>query len=117
MTLHLTTPDEQQRKQLRWSQIPIPLEAEKSEELIREARDLPNQMPEDCLGWNFGFIDMPRGDAVIRDNRNGARCMVVQVMESGRNVLIIGVHEDSTKFRDSVFYRTVEQLIRPHLSA
>ena len=41
--------------------------------------------------------------------------MVVQIVE--KTVLIIGVHEDSPKFRDSAFCRTVEKLVIPHFRA
>jgi hypothetical protein len=109
-----TTPD-QQPKQTRPSQVPIPLEAEISAELIRGAIDLLKQMPEDCVDWKSGFIDMQKGGTVIKDKRNGARCMVVQVIESGKTMLIFGVHEDSPSFRDSAFYRTVAQLTLPYL--
>ena len=108
-------PDKQQR-QIRWSQIPILLEVEKSAGLIRQAIDLPKEIPEDCVDWNSGFIDMQKG-GVIKDNRNGARCMVVQVIESGTGVCLIGVHEDSPKFLDSAFYRAIERLITPHLGS
>lgn len=108
-----TVPDKQPKK-VRWNQVPIQLEAENSTELIRQAMDLQNQMPEDCVSWNCGLIDMQKG-GVIRDKRNGARCMFVQVIDSGTSVLIIGVHEDSLKFRESAFYKTIERLIRPHL--
>jgi hypothetical protein len=108
-------PDKQQ-KQVRWSEVPIPLEVEESAGLIRQAMDLPKEIPEDCVGWNSGFIDMQKG-GVIKDNRNGARCMVVQVMESGRNVCLIGVHEDSPNFLESAFYKNVERLIVPHLAS
>ena len=63
------TPDNQQN-QVRWSQVPIQLEAEKSAELIRGTIELPKQAPEDCVDWNSGFIDR-------------TRCMVLQVIESG----------------------------------
>jgi hypothetical protein len=106
---------ERPQRQMRWNQIPIPVEAAESGELIREAIDLPKQLPEDCIEWNSEFIEMQAGGAMIRDRRNGARCMVLQVMESGRSVLIIGIHEDSLKVRESRFYRTIERLIRPHL--
>lgn len=98
-----TTPGNQQN-QVRWSYVPIQLEAEKSAELIRGAIELPKQAPEDCVDWNSGFIDR-------------ARSMVVQVIESGVTTHMIGVHEDSLKFRDSAFYKTIEQLIRPHLQS
>ena len=52
-----TTPDKQQ-KQTRWSQIPIPLEAQTGAELIRDAIDLPKQMPQDCVDRDSGFVDM-----------------------------------------------------------
>jgi FKBP-type peptidyl-prolyl cis-trans isomerase len=108
-----TTPDKQKSK-VGWSQIPIPLGAQKSADLIREAINLSKQMPEDCVDWSFEFIEMQEGGTVIKDRRNGAHCMVVQIIESGTTVLIIGVHEDSPKFLDSAFYRTIERLIRPH---
>jgi hypothetical protein len=41
--------------------------------------------------------------------------MVVHVMEGGQNLCIFGVHEDSRKFLDSAFYRTIEQIIRPYI--
>jgi hypothetical protein len=114
LSLSQTTHDKQQ-KQFHPSQIPIQLEAENSAELIREAIDLPKQMPEDCVAWNSGFIEMQERGTLINDSRNGARCMVVQILENGRTVLIVGVHEDSPKFRDSAFYKAIESLIIPHL--
>jgi hypothetical protein len=76
--------DNHQKKQV-VSQIPIRLEAEHSERLIRQAMDLPDEMAENCVAWDSGFIDNT-GGAVIRDNRTGACCMVVQVMEGGKNL-------------------------------
>jgi hypothetical protein len=112
--LNLVSPPEKQEGQVRWSEIPIPLEAEQSESLIRQAMDLQTEIPEDCVDWNSGFIDM-QSSGVIKDNRNEARCMVVQVLESGKSLCLIGVHEDSPKFLDSAFYRAVERLITPYL--
>jgi hypothetical protein len=97
------------------SQIPIQLNAEDTEILIRQAMNLPNEMAEDCAAWDSGFIDNT-GGAVIRDNRTGARCMIIQAMEDGKHLCLFGVHEDSPKFLDSEFYKTIEQLIRPHLN-
>lgn len=107
--------DNHQKKQF-VSQIPIQLEVEDIERLIRQAIDLPDEMAEDCAAWDSGFIDNT-GGAVIRDNRTGARCMVIHVMEGGKDLCIFGVHEDSRKFLESEFYRTIEQLIRPHLDS
>lgn len=107
--------DNQQKKPY-VSQIPIRLEVEDTERLIQQAMDLPDEMAENCVAWDSGFIDNT-GGVVIRDNRTGARCMVVHVMEGGKNLCLFGVHEDSRKFLDSEFYRTIEQLIRPHLDS
>jgi len=104
-----------QQQQPRWSQISILLNAEESAELIRQALDLQKQIPADCVDWNSGFIDMQKGSSVIKDSRDGARCMVLQVLESGRGICLIGVHEGSPEFLESPFYRTIERLIRPHL--
>ena len=114
LSLSQTNRDDQQTP-VRSSQVPIPLQAEESAGLIQQAMDLLKQMPEYCVDWNSGFIEMQKGGGMIRDRRNGARCMVVQVYESGRSVCIVGVHEDSPAFLDSAFYKTIEQLIRPHL--
>jgi hypothetical protein len=104
-----------QQGQVRLSQVPIPLKAEESAGLIRQAMDLQKQMPEDCVGWDSGFIDMQKGGAVIKDSRDGTRCMVIHVLEGGKNVYLIGVHEDSLEFLDCEFYRTIERLIEPYL--
>jgi hypothetical protein len=112
LSLSQTNRDDQQRP-VRSTQVPIPLQPEESAGLIRQAMDLPKQMPESCVDWNSEFIEMQKGGAII-DRRNGARCMVVQVYESGRSVCTVGVHEDSPKFLDSAFYRTIERLIKPH---
>jgi len=92
-----------QQENKSWKQIPIRLEAVKSAELIREAINLPKEMPRDCVTWNSGVID--------RKN-----CMVIEVRESGLTVLLIGVQE-SPAFRDSAFSRTVVQLTVPYFSA
>jgi hypothetical protein len=105
-----------QQGQARLSQVPIPLEAEESASLIRQAMDLPKQIPEECVGWNSGFIDTQKGGLTIKDNRDGARCLVVHVLECGKNVCLFGVHEDSPKLLDSGFYKSIERLIRPRLS-
>lgn len=100
------------------SQVPIPLEADESAELIRQPpMDLPKQIPEACVGWNSGFIDLQNGSAMIKDNRDGARCMVIQVRETGRDVCLMGVHQDNLEFLDCAFYRTIERLIGPYLSS
>jgi FKBP-type peptidyl-prolyl cis-trans isomerase len=108
-----TIPDTQPAK-MRWTQIPIALDAQEAAEVIREAMDLPNQIPRDCVEWKSEFIETRKGGE-IRDRRNGVRCLVVQVREDGTDMLIFGVHENSPQFRDSTFYRTIERLIRPHL--
>lgn len=116
LTFGPTISDKQPGK-LRWSQIPIAMGSEQSAELIREASDLPKLAPEDCVEWTPEFIERQKGSASIRDRRTGERCMVVQIYEGGKSMLIFGVHEDSPKFRDSAFYRTIEQMIKPHLFA
>ncbi|MFZ1087619.1 MAG: FKBP-type peptidyl-prolyl cis-trans isomerase [Terracidiphilus sp.] len=98
------------------SQIPIHLGTDDSERLIQQALDLPNQLAEDCVAWDSGFID-GKGGLEIRDNRTGSRCMVVYVKEGGKNLCIFGVHEDSRKFLESDFYRAIDKLIRPHLES
>jgi len=103
-----------QQGQVRLSEVPIPLRAEESAGLIRQAMDLQKQMPEDCVGWDSGFIDMQSG-GVIKDSRDGTRCMVIHVLENGKDVCLIGVHEDSLEFLDCEFYRTIERLIEPCL--
>jgi hypothetical protein len=108
-----TIPDKQPT-QIRWTQIAITLDAQESAEVIREAMDLPKQIPADCVEWNSEFIEKRRGDE-IRDRRNGVRCLVVQIREDGTDMLIFGVHANSPQFRDSRFFRTIEQLIGPHL--
>jgi hypothetical protein len=109
-----TIPDDKQR-QVRLNQIPILLEAKKSTGLIRQAMELPKQISDGCVDWNSGFIDMQKGGAVTKDSRNGARCTVVQVLENGINVLLVGMHEDNSEFLRSAFYGTIERLIRPHV--
>jgi FKBP-type peptidyl-prolyl isomerase-like protein len=104
-----------QPKQVRWCQVPIQLEPEISAELIRDAIELPKQIPGDCVDWNSGFIDAQRDGTVINDRRSGERCMVVQIIESGKTTLIIGVHENSPTFRNSAFYGSIDQLTRLHL--
>jgi hypothetical protein len=94
-----TTSDNQQQ----WRQIPIQLEAAKSAELIREAIDLPKEMPGDCVTWNSGFIDKQD-------------CMMIEVRESGISVHLIGVLAESPAFRDSAFSRAVVQLTVPYFS-
>lgn len=106
-------PDNQPAK-MRWTQIPIALDAQESAEVIREAMDLPKQIPGDCVEWKSELIETRKGGEV-RDRRNGERCLVVQIRQNGTDMLIFGVHENSHQFRDSVFYRTIEQLIKPHL--
>lgn len=103
------------KQQPRWSQISILLNADESAELIRQALDLPKQIPADCVEWNSGFIDMQKGGSVITDNRNGARCMVLQVLDGGTGICLMGVHENSLEFLKSSFYQTIERLIGPHL--
>jgi hypothetical protein len=115
LTVRQTTHDEQNRKQSSWRQVPIALGSTEAGTLVGEAIELPKQIPENCVDWNSGFIDQQKGGSVILDRRNGARCLYMVVSEDGRPLLTMGVHEDSPKFCDSGFYRTIEQLIRPHL--
>lgn len=97
-------------------QFPIALAPEESTRLIRLAMDLPKQIPDDCVGWNSGFIDQQKRGLIIKDRRDGARCMVIHVQEGGGDVCLMGVHEASPEFLNSAFHRTIEQLIRPYLS-
>ena len=117
-SLNFSRPVSRERQaQMCWTQIAISLEAEKSAELIRGALDLPKQIPEHCVDWDSGFIDQQKGGTLIKDKRNGAHCMVVQVVESGKTILMIGVHEESTMVRDSEFTRSINGLTTPYLSA
>lgn len=100
-----------------WIQVAIPMDAGESAELIQLAIDLPKQMPEDCVDWNSGWIDSQKGGTVIKDKRDGARCMFIHIKESGKDVCLMGVHQDSPAFRDSPFYKTIGRLIKPLLSA
>jgi hypothetical protein len=109
-------PDDQPRE-THWRQISIPFALDKVDEFIQEAIELPKQMPNECVDWNSGFIDMQDGGRVIKDKRSGAQCMVIEVRESGKTVLMIGVHEEGLTFRRSAFLRTVEDLTMPYLSA
>jgi hypothetical protein len=114
LTLRKTSTAEH-RNQPSWNQISMSLDAEESIELIQQALDLPKQIPADCVEWNSGFIDMQKGGSVITDNRNGARCMVLHIRDSGEDICLFGVHEESPEFLKSSFYQTIERLIRPHL--
>lgn len=98
-------------------QVAIPLDAGESAELIRQAMDLPLQIPEDCVDWNSGWIDSQKGGTVIKDKRDGTRCMFLRIQESGKDVCLMGVHQDSPAFRDSPFCKAIERLTKPHLSA
>jgi hypothetical protein len=111
--LQMTPRDQKAHAHL--SQVPIQLDADESARLIQQAMDMPREIPEDCVGWGSGFIDMQKCGVVIKDSRNGARCMVVQVVECGKNECLVGVHEDSPQFLHSAFYRTIERLIGPHV--
>jgi FKBP-type peptidyl-prolyl isomerase-like protein len=104
-----------QKGQVRLSQVPIPLRAEESLGLIRQAMNFQKQAPEECISWDSGFIDMQKGGAVIKDSRDGTRCMVIHVLESGKDVCLIGVHEDSLEFLGCELYRTIEWLIEPYI--
>jgi hypothetical protein len=113
LTFNKTLPDEPQ-KQLHLNQVPILLEAEKAADLIMNAIELPTQMPEECVDWKSGFIDM-QGGTVIKDGRNGELCMVFQVMECGITSILFGVHEDGPSFRESTFFKNIEELTSPHV--
>ena len=41
----------------------------------------------------------------------------LHIKENGKDVCLMGVHQDSPAFRNSSFYKTIERLIKPHLSA
>jgi hypothetical protein len=114
LTLKQTSPTDQHQKPS-WSQHPISLDAEESAGLIRQATGLPTQIPADCVAWNSGFIDRQKNGSIIKDNRNGALCMVIEVRDSGTDICMFGVHEDSPGFLKSPFYQTIERLIGPHL--
>lgn len=117
LTMRQKIPHAQRKKQVHWIQIPIQLEAEHSAELILQAMNLQIQMPDECVDWKSGFIDQQKHGAVIKDRRNGAHCLVLNVVDNGNDVLYMGVHEDGPKFLASAFYKTIDQLIRPHLEA
>lgn len=107
---------DQQQIQRRWYQLSIPIEAKNSTELIQQVMELPEQAPEVCVEWNSGFIDQQKGGTVVRDSRDGARCMVAQIMDSGKTVLLMGVHEESPTLHDSGFYKNIERFVMPHVS-
>jgi hypothetical protein len=105
------------QNQERWIQVAIPLGAGESAELIRQATDLPLQIQEVCIDWNSGRIDSQKSGTVIKNKRDGARYMSIHIKENGKDVCLMGVHQDSPAFRNSSFYKTIERLIKPHLSA
>jgi hypothetical protein len=105
------SPDDQH-----WRQISIPFALDKVDGFIQDAIELPKQMPNECVDWNSGFIDMQDGGRVVTDRRNGAQCMVIEVRESGKTVLMIGVHEEGLAFRSSTFHETLENLTMSYLS-
>lgn len=102
---------------VRWCQASIELDPAKAESLIQRALNEPGQLPEDCILWNSGRLDIPRGGRPVKDKVTRTPCIVVLITDRNERILDYAVPESSQDFIHSPLFLTVNSLIAPHLSS
>jgi len=100
---------------VRWGQTPVLLDAAKADSLIQLALDEPHRLPDECILWNSGRLEIPRGSRPVRDKVTQATCIMVNVTEQNERILDYAVPETSQKFLQSPLLEFLMELIGPHL--
>jgi hypothetical protein len=102
---------------VRWSQIAMVLDPAKAGSLIQLALDAPHQLPEDCILWDSGRLNIPRGNRPVTDKLTQAPCIVLNINERNERILDYAVPETSEKFLQSPLLELLNELVSPHLNS
>lgn len=103
---------------VRWWQTSIVLDPSKASSLIQQALAEPRLLPEECIQWDSGRLEIPRrGDSFVRDKVTGVPCIVVNITERNERILDYAVPETSDPFLQSALFKLVTDVIAPHLSS
>jgi hypothetical protein len=100
----------------RWHQAGIVLEPADAALVIQHALDAPLHLPEECIHWNSGRLEILGGSHPVRDKATRTPCIVVNITEQNERVLDYAVPETSEKFLRSPLLDCVDRLIGPHLN-
>jgi hypothetical protein len=101
----------------RWCQTSIVLDSSKAALLIQQAIDTPAQIPDDCILWGSGRLEIPRGSRPVRDNVTQTACIVVNITERNERILDYAVPETSANFLQSTLLKVVGDVITPRLNS
>lgn len=104
--------------------IPVPrgqtsmvLDPSKAGSLIQQALEEPRLLPDECIQWDSGRLEIPRrGDLPVRDRATQVPCIVVNITERNERILDYAVPETSASFLQSPLFKSVSDVIRPHLN-
>jgi len=101
---------------LRWFQTSVVLDPAKAASIIQLALDEPRHLPEGCIQWDSGRLDIPRrGSLPVRDKVTQAPCIVVSVSERNDRILDYAVPETSENLEHSPLFKLLSELVTPHL--
>jgi hypothetical protein len=103
---------------VRWYRTSIVLGRAKTASILHHAVEEPHRLPDECIHWDSGRLDIPRrGDLPVRDRVTQVPCIVVNITERNERILDYAIPETSTNFPQSPLFKVVSDVITPHLSA
>ena len=102
---------------VRWCQTPIPLDPLKAASLIQQLLDQPSQLPEDCILWSSGRLDIQRGNRPLRDKETQTPRILVTITERQERILDYAIPQTSQSFLQSPLFELLSSLIKPHLDS
>jgi hypothetical protein len=84
--------------------------------IFREARELPEKYPEQCLGEDDLWSDhSEKANGITRDDQTDTLCHSIYIYnQSGETLLDYDLREDSPALLGSFLYKTVTRLMEPY---
>ena len=103
---------------VRHYQTSIILDPAKAGSLIQQALEEPLRLPDECIQWGSGRLEIPRrGGLPVRDKVTQSPCIVVSVTERNERIIDYAVPDTSENFLQSPLFKLVSGLITPHLNS
>lgn len=97
---------------------PIVLDTARAGSIIRQAIEEPRLLPEECIRWDSGRLDIPRrGGLPVRDKATQAPCIVVNITERNERILDYAVLETNADFLGSALFKLVQDVVSPYLDS
>ena len=102
---------------VRWCHTSIVLDSATTGTLIQQALDEPRLLPDECIQWDSGKLEIPRrGELPVRDKVAQVPCIVINITERNERMLDYAVPETSANLLQSPLFRLVSDVITPHLN-